>query len=385
MKIVYVSRNKMYVCNNGKVSELPCERAEKYTTAVNEINKNKEWKHQGAGAAFREDMRSVETDPEKFISINGICAADEGFIYSAKLGEMGAVYRKSADSPKAPEGHIYTGMDRSIGDISCKDGRIAAVLDGHLAIFDERGDYNELTDGQSVEESPSWSATDGRIFCTTKGRSVEDPRVFSAGSVLAVDEEAGTIETLYEDESNDLLKPKNDAEGNFWFIRQPYKQPKTEREPIWKSVLLFPVRLVKAIFGFINAFSVIFGGEPLRKSQKKGDVKTRNKSPREIFFEQRILEAEKNEKENAAAGDANPGIFPRSRVLVRISPDGTETVVRKGVMDYTLCSEGVICSNGKEILLIGSDGTEKVIAKAELAEKLSVINENTDTDDKKSE
>ena len=72
-------------------------------------------------------------------------------------------------------------------------------------------------------------------------------------------------------------------------------------------------------------------------------------------------------------------------MLVRISPDGTETVVRKGVMDYTLCSEGVICSNGKEILLIGSDGTEKVIAKAELAEKLSVINENTDTDDKKSE
>ncbi|MBR1432294.1 hypothetical protein, partial [Ruminococcus sp.] len=224
MKIVYVSRNKMYVCNNGKVSELPCERAEKYTTAVNEINKNKEWKHQGAGAAFREDMRLGETDPEKFISINGICAADEGFIYSARLGEMGAVYRKSADSPKAPEGHIYTGMDRSIGDISCKDGRIAAVLDGHLAIFDERGDYNELTDGQSVEESPSWSATDSRIFCTTKGRSVEDPRVFSAGSVLAVDEEAGTIETLYEDESNDLLKPKNDAEGNFWFIRQPYKQ-----------------------------------------------------------------------------------------------------------------------------------------------------------------
>ena len=78
MKIVYVSRNKMYVCNNGKVSELPCERAEKYTTAVNEINKNKEWKHQGAGAAFREDMRSVETAPEKLISINGICAADEG-------------------------------------------------------------------------------------------------------------------------------------------------------------------------------------------------------------------------------------------------------------------------------------------------------------------
>ena len=103
-------------------------------------------------------------------------------------------------------------------------------------------------------------------------------------------------------------------------------------------------------------------------------MKSKTKSPRELYLEERMREAERNEKENAAAGDKNPGIFPRSRVLVRISPDETETVLCKGVLDYTICSEGVICSNGKELILIDRDGGEKVIAKAELAEKLSVIN-----------
>jgi len=366
----------MFLCNSGKITELPCERAEKYTDAVNEINKNKEWKHSGAGAMFREDLEHY-ADPSDSVRINGVSAAEDGFVYSAVLGEMGAIYRKNADSPKAPEGHIYTGMNRDIGDIAYKNGRIAAILDGHLAIFDERGDYNELTDGHSAEASPFWSATDGRLFCSTRGRALEGGNVFSASSILAVDEEAGSIDTLFAEEGNDLLDPKNDGEGNYYYIRQPYKLQKNEKEPVWKSVLLFPVRLVKALFGFINAFSVLFGGEPLRKSQRKGDIKSRTKSTREQFFEERLREAEKNEKENAAAGDKNPGIFPRSRVLVRISPDETETILCKGVLDYTLCDEGVICSNGKELILIGKDGSEKVIAKAELAEKLSVINEKS--------
>ena len=93
-------------------------------------------------------------------------------------------------------------------------------------------------------------------------------------------------------------------------------------------------------------------------------------------------EAEKNEKENAAAGDTNPGFLPRSRVLVRVSPDEKETILCKGVLDYTLCSEGVVCSNGKELLLIRNDGSEKVIAKAEFAEKLSILSEDSAAEEK---
>lgn len=371
MKIVYVSNGKMFLCSDGKVSELPCERAAKYADTVNEINRNKEWKHSGRGAEF---MGAVEhyADAADSAYIYGISAADSGMIYAAKLGEMGAIYRKDTDSPKAPEGHIYTGMNRHISDISFKDGRIAAIMDGHLAIFDERGNYDEMTDGASIEASPCWSATDGRILCSTVGVAIDGGSGVSPSSILALDLDAGKIEELFTDKESDLIKPMNDADGNYYFIRQPYR-PKTEkREPVWKAVLLFPVRLIKAIIGFLNAFSVIFGGEPLRKNQRRDDVKTKNKSGRELYFEGRLLEAEKNEKENAASGDKNPGIFPRSRVLVKVSPDGSETVLKKGVLDYTLCGEGVIYSNGKELILLGKDG-EKVIADASFAENISVI------------
>ena len=165
----------------------------------------------------------------------------------------------------------------------------------------------------------------------------------------------------------------NDTDGNYYFIRQPYKPPRDKREPLLKSVLLFPLRLIKAVIGFLNAFSVIFGGEPLRKNQSKDDIKTKNKSGRELYFEGRLIEAEKNEKENAASGDKNPGIFPRSRVLVKAAPDGSETVLKKGVLDYTLCDEGVMISNGKELILLDKNGEEKVIANAALAENINVI------------
>ena len=117
MKIAYVSNGRMFLCNEGKVSELPCERAAKYADTVNEINRNKEWKHSGKGAEFMGTLEHY-TDAADSACIYSISAADSGIIYSAKLGEMGAIYRKDTDSPKAPEGHIYTGMNRNISDIS---------------------------------------------------------------------------------------------------------------------------------------------------------------------------------------------------------------------------------------------------------------------------
>ena len=372
MKIVYISKGKMFLCNDGKVSELPCERAAKYADTVNEINRNKEWKHSGKGAEFMGTVQHY-TDAADSACIHGISAADSGIIYSATLGEMGAIYRKDTDSPKAPEGHIYTGMNRSIKDISFKDGRIAAIMDGHLAIFDERGNYDEMTDGASIESSPWWSASDGRILCSTVGVAIGGGSGVSPSSILALDMDAGKIDELFADKDNDLIKPMNDADGNYYFIRQPYKQPRDKKEPVLKSVLLFPIRILKAIGGFLNAFSVIFGGEPLRNNQRRDDVKTKNKSNRELYFEGRLLEAEKNEKENAASGDKNPGIFPRSRVLVKVAPDGSETVLKKGVLDYALCSEGIIISNGKELILLENSGEEKVIANANFAENINVI------------
>ena len=126
----------------------------------------------------------------------------------------------------------------------------------------------------------------------------------------------------------------------------------------------------------LNAFSIFFGGESLRSGkQQNGDVKMKQKSDKELYFEDRLIEAEKNQKENAAAGDKNPGIIPRSRVLVKVSPDGSETVIKKGVLDYKVLSDSsIICSNGSQLIHI-VNGNENVIAKAKLAHCICEVKE----------
>ena len=44
MKFVYLSENKIYLWNDGKVKEIQSERVAHYTDTVRSINKSKEWK-----------------------------------------------------------------------------------------------------------------------------------------------------------------------------------------------------------------------------------------------------------------------------------------------------------------------------------------------------
>lgn len=375
MKIIYISENKIYKCEDGKITELPSERVLHYTGTIAQINKSKEWKNSGTGAEFMGTSVHPGFAENASVNINGVAAGGLGLVYSMRLGDMGGIYSKSIDKPNAAEEHIFTGMNTNIGSISIKNGRIAASVDGHLAVSDFKGNLDEITDGDSREDDPSWSAADNRVFCTTAGFARDGRGVIAAvspRSIMAVDLDGGSIQELYSDESYDFMKPKNDAQGNFYYIKQPYKVPK-EKEPLWKDILLFPVRILKAVGGFLNAFSVIFGGESLRSGKKQGDVKTKQKSDKELYFEGRLLEAEKNEKENAAKGEKNPGILPVNRVLVRISADGGETVIKRGVLDYAVADGGdVICSNGRALIRIGENG-EEIIAKAKLAHSICVI------------
>lgn len=374
MKIIYISDNKIYKCTDGIITELSSERAQHYKSTVSEIRRNKEWKHSGTGAQFI-GTAAPSGNESIFVSINGIADDGTGLVYSIQLGEMGGIYRKNPDKPEAAEEHIFTGMNRDIGSISIKNGKIAACSNGHLSIFDMKGNFEDITDGDSIESQPCWSADDDRIFCSTAGIARNQygaPAAYSPRSIMAVDLNAGSMEELFADEKYDFLRPSNDSSGNFYYIRQPYKVAE-EKNPLWKDVLLFPVRIIKALLGFLNAFSVLFGGESLRSGRKQGDVKTKEKSDRELFFEGRLLEAEKNEKENTAKGEKNPGIFPLSRVLVRIAPDGTETVLKRGVMDYAVLPDGsIICSNGRSLLHI-TDSGEELIAKAKMAQNICVL------------
>ena len=132
---------------------------------------------------------------------------------------------------------------------------------------------------------------------------------------------------------------------------------------------MFPYRIIKGLFGFLNYFTTIFGGESLKSGgASAGNTKFKQKSQKELIIEGNVINAEKLDKINEAGGDKLSGIMPLSRVLVRRSPDGSEEVLKKGVLDYNIDeSGGIVFSNGRHIIRIDADGNETHITKASLA------------------
>ena len=100
MKFVYLSENKIYLWNDGKVKEIQSERVAHYTDTVRSINKSKEWKETGTGANFIGTARMHGADEYVPTRINGIAPTENGLIYSVYLGGMGGIYNKSIENQK---------------------------------------------------------------------------------------------------------------------------------------------------------------------------------------------------------------------------------------------------------------------------------------------
>lgn len=384
MKLTYISENKIMSYNDGKVTEIPCGRIDKYRETLISLYRKNEWKNSGTGAQFmgNADMRAIKNSSDIPAKITGICACGDDLAYSVQLDETAGLYTRSFDVSDTVENLVRSSNELCFGAFECKDGSAAVSLGAdkqmlHLGIINiETGDYDEFTDGDTIEENPAWSA-DGRsiLFSTAGYARTQSGAVAALGprAVARFTVSNSSLEELTDDEKCDYLHPKEDSDGILYYIKQPYGGIKNSTGITIKDVLLFPYRLIKGIFGFLNVFTTFFGGESLKSSGAGRDSKAKNKSEREIIIEGNIINSEKIARANEINGDKFGGIMPAGRILIKCNDDGTETIVRRGVLDYCFDADGsIIYSNGNHIMRIKSDGSEEHIVKARLATQMFI-------------
>ena len=56
----------------------------------------------------------------------------------------------------------------------------------NVAVVDMKGNYDEITGGDTIEEDPRWSKTDNRIFCSTAGYARDEREFIAAVSPRAI-------------------------------------------------------------------------------------------------------------------------------------------------------------------------------------------------------
>ena len=380
MVIAYTSENKIYLAENGNKSEIPCGRITKYKEALDSIRRRSEWKNTGSGAQFMGTAVMPDSDEAAASArITGICENNGRLVYGVALDQSSALYQRSFDRNETDEGLILSGNDLHFGAFDCIDGKMAVSMGAthdelHICTLEPPSSvYTEHTDGDTMEQSPYWSRCNkNRIYFSTSGNARNQSGAVGAvspasGSYLDLD--SGEMNEFLSDEKTDYLKIKDDKYGNIYYIRQPYGGEQRDDGVKFTDILLFPFRLFKGLFGWLNFMCTIWGGESLKSggSGLPSELKSKQRTEKDIIIDGNIINAKRLAEAADLKDDDMTGLMPAARVLVKREADGTETVIAKSVLDYTVCRDGrLLYSNGRQI--ISYDGTShKVMLKARFA------------------
>ena len=210
-----------------------------------------------------------------------------------------------------------------------------------------------VTGGDAVDAAPSCSMREKGVVLFQSAGIARHPQ---SGHALALGPAAvnrlhyatGKLDTILQDAAYDYLAPREDRQGNLYYIRRPFEKSGAEEATSFiKDALLLPWRLAKAIFGWLNFFSTIYGREPLRSSGGP------NNQPLERDLASLWLHGRMIELSQVRHEDGRGGLVPSSWQLRRVSPGGPDALVAEHVVSFDLAEDGgVFYSNGFEVFHI---------------------------------
>jgi hypothetical protein len=379
-QIVYIAKGDMGVIKDGVASPLPSQRLVQYERVLRSLEERHAWKTEGAGAQFMGQHNPYAGLSEQKGRVSAVVFSGGRLVYASVTGESGGIFRKDPKDAAAQEGLLYSGASFFIEELDARDGAITASLvqprgERHIALFvDGKPGYTLLTEGDTLDRHPFLAPKSDAVFYSSAGYARDEQgRILGVGpyGVLKLCRDSGRIEEIFSDPALNCLKYLEDAEGGRYMMVRPYKQ--SASGPSLKDMLLGPARLLQAFGGFLNLFSMRYGGKPLRTGGA-APAQAKQKSLQELFIEGNLIQAERNLKENQRRGEANPGIVSGDWRLVRIKGDGTLETVRRGVLDYALLpSGGYVYANGKHVIACDWEGRETVLLRDELVTRVAVL------------
>ncbi len=383
MKFVFADGQDICLYDDGKISKFPSKFIERYKDNCLQIERSKNWKHSGEGAAFRGDITYGKEDETKFdCKINGVFLSDEGneAVYTFRINDTSGVYKLRLDDEKAPETHVTNSLEQEFGGGSYDAASNTLALsvstndfNSHIAVIDvEKNDIKTVTDGDTMEIDPHICRDNRDIIYfssrgagrTSKGEFVR----YSPASICKIDLERLTVDEVKSDPKFNYFKPII-HNGKLYAIKAPLKEKGPN--PI-VEILLIPFRIIQAIANFINAFVRMFTGKSLAGGGSN-PTKARDYDSRKEFIKGNLIDVEKQMKKNQKGKNGDGGFIPMSWQLVEVE---SGEVIKSGVLDYDILDDGTfITTNGKNIFSV-KDGKSTKLCSAQNCMTLSCLHKS---------
>lgn len=242
----------------------------------------------------------------------------------------------------------------------------------NLVVFDADGSQKGgITGGDAFDCAPFCPVADaGAILYQSSGVARHPQYGHSMGigpaTVMRLRYATGALDVLLEDAKFDFLTPRQDRAGNLYCIRRPYQGPHGSQTGLLQDIVMFPWRLLKAVFGYLNFFSAIYGREPLRSSGGPPGLGP-EQNLAQMWLQGRLVDLRQARFDEQRGG----GLVPADWQLIRRTPRGDIEVLAEHVVSFDLSADDrVIYTNGYE-LKTWAQGRSERLYRIDLIEQVA--------------
>ena len=354
-----------------------------------ELHRRHAWKAEGRGAQFMRGgmlWAGADRDPSEMrIAITGVTAGEQSgeLFYTLDTPDISGLFLLRNGG--SDELRIYHTADFRLAEVAAhpESRRLALVLrdkagSSSLAVMSfDGGQFTEVTQGDSMYAAPQWLPGErGQLVFQSAGIARDDSGSYNGRgpfSIQRLDLESGEMTALAEDAAFDFLCPHVAGDGTLYCIRRPYEPPHPRIKPLRMllDVLLFPFRLLYAVFQFFNFFTMKYTGNPLLTA---GNARQRTPDLRQMMIWGNLVNATESQKQRP--GEEPPDLVPKNWELVRFaaqSAGNCETLAR-GVLSFDLAGDGaLVYSNGTAVFRWDGSGRTGPLVKDSLIHMVAAV------------
>ena len=389
MNIAFLSQGKLFVRREeGECTEIISAFGREVINRSIKIQQANEWKTQKSGTPFSgsqlwgvsgTDMRAAK------VAVSGMSRGGESgeIFYLLEMDTTGGLF--SHDLRSGAEKRLFHRQNFRARDLDWNEQHrlltCSQSFDNGTANIiitnDEGRESRQLTEGDSVDEAPSWARGGGKKIVFQSAGVARNANGYYQGlgpfAIQELDLERQTLRTLVENEGYDHLLPHMKADSTLYYIRRPYEM--MGRKPLsffefLKDFLLVPFRLLRSLFHFLDFFSRTFSQKPLTTAT---GPKTGGDDEQKIELRGRMIDA-KNARERDAMKNHDVSLVPDSWELIERIPSGDTRVLAKGVVSFDLAEDGtLIHTDGRRVYQIDSQGKSQRLFKEQLIQEVGCI------------
>ncbi len=254
----------------------------------------------------------------------------------------------------------------------------------HIVVTEADGRFpRDITAGDTIDEQPRWMDDSARRLVYQSASLLRNQAGFAVGlspySIQSVDLDRQTIDEVLASEDYDYLQPQSRTDGSLYFVRRPYKL-RHDRTSIWtdlQDIIYFPFRFARAVFYFLNFFSMMFSGRPLRTAG--GPERPDAPDTRLVMLWGQMIDTRKKMFDQSSKNES-AGLVPRDWELVHRTKDGHETVLQTGILAYNVDDAGnVVSTDGRRIFLQKPGADAQELAQDRFIERVVLLADAAET------